>query len=73
MSTTLTAEELTEAFGYLDELRQSGRCNMFGASSYLRAEKLWDVRKAREATLLWMETFSNDLTLEERVDKALNK
>lgn len=62
-----------EAFEYLDELRESGRTNMFGASQYVERELGWERKLAREVTLLWMQSFSGDLTAEERVDNVLNK
>jgi len=44
---------------YLDELRESGITNMFGASSYLVDE--FDMCKAesREVLAYWMDTFSD--------------
>ncbi len=68
----LDRDALFEAFEYLDELRESGRTNMFGASNYIISELGWDRNEAREATTLWMETFSN-ASVEERVGMALAK
>lgn len=54
MSQTPTQEQLE----YLDELRESGATNMFGAAPYV--ETAFDVSR-REATailMVWMETFS---------------
>jgi len=47
-----------EVFLYLDELRESGVTNMFGAGPYLQVQ--FDVKRAEAMTLLseWMETFS---------------
>ena len=68
--TELQAGELFEAFEYLDELRESGRTNMFAAASFLENEMCWDRREAREAVRLWMDTFGHDASLEQRVAKA---
>ena len=50
----VTEEHLT----FLDELRESGETNMFGAPAYL--EQVFDVTKkeARDITSYWMATFS---------------
>ena len=40
---------------YLDNLRESGQTNMFGAGSYL--EKKFKMDKARKVLVYWMETF----------------
>ena len=46
-----------EHLTYLDDLRDSGACNMFGAGGYLQDEfglNRWD---ARTITTYWMKTF----------------
>ncbi len=43
---------------YLDELRESGVTNMFGAGIYLQEEFGLDRREAREVLAEWMNTFS---------------
>jgi len=43
---------------YLDNLRESGVTNMFGASSYLVDEFGMSNREASEVLLYWMRTFS---------------
>jgi len=45
-------------FEYLDELRESGVTNMFGAGVYLQEEFDLDKREARKILAEWMETFS---------------
>jgi hypothetical protein len=67
-----THDELTEAFEYLDDLRESGVTNMFGASSYVVSVLGWPRTEARSATQLWMQTFSNK-TVSDRVEEALAK
>jgi hypothetical protein len=69
--TELTKEELTEAFEYLDELRESGRTNMFGAPAYVEDELGWSESEAREATKFWMATFDRKSSVEDRVKNAL--
>ena len=54
---TVTDEEL-EAFTYLDELRESGETNMFGAAPYLQSELGWSKREAETLTSRWMKEFS---------------
>ena len=45
-------------FKYLDELRESGETNMFGASSYLMNEfPELDENSARTILIDWMNTF----------------
>lgn len=67
----LNREELTEAFEYLDELRESGRTNMLGAAEYVVDELGWERAEAPEATSLWMKTFDGESTVEDRVNVAL--
>lgn len=70
-STTKTRPEyITDAhLEFLDDLRESGDTNMFGAAPYLVAEfpELADGKasfnspqKAREILGYWMETFGNE-------------
>ncbi len=49
-------EEMLE---FLDDLRESGVTNMFGAASYIKVEypELND-KQCREALMYWMKTFS---------------
>ena len=47
-----------EYFIYLDELRESGETNMYGAGAYLQAEYGLDKDTARKVLTKWMETFS---------------
>ena len=46
-----------EVFEYLDELRESGATNMFGASKYLIAEFAFTKQEAREWLKQWMEEY----------------
>jgi hypothetical protein len=47
-----------EHLDYLDGLRESGACNMFGASSYLVEEFDLDKKEARVVLQYWMDSFS---------------
>ena len=51
-------ETTLDHFEYLDELRESGVTNMYGAGSYLADEFGLERRKAREVLSEWMRTFS---------------
>lgn len=54
--TTLKHDE--EYYEYLDQLRESGITNMFGAAPYLREEfPDLDRQMAKEIVLDWMHTF----------------
>ena len=45
-------------FTYLDELRESGIVNMFGAAPYLEAEFGLDAHTARRYLTQWMQSFA---------------
>jgi hypothetical protein len=47
-----------EYFAYLDELRESGQINMFGAVPYLQDVFGMNRYDARKILLEWMNTFS---------------
>lgn len=49
-----------EYFEYLDHLRESGVCNMFGAGSYLEKEFDLDKKDARKVLVSWIEGFEKD-------------
>ena len=57
MTTKFTEKEI-EYFEYLDELRESGETNMFGAGAYLRREFGLEKKESHEILAKWMETFS---------------
>jgi len=56
-----------EHLDYLDELRESGITNMFGAASFLKAE-FPDLAedKAKKVLAYWMKTFSERRDLREK-------
>jgi len=49
-----------EHLEYLDDLRESGITNMFGASPYVKAEFDLDDRTARKILTYWMQSFGNE-------------
>lgn len=49
-----------EHLKYLDELRESGETNMYGAGSYLRNEFVISKAEASHILSYWMETFGED-------------
>lgn len=51
------AEDVDRFFLFLDEVRESGAINMFGAAVPLGEEFELDVRDAREVLGEWMRTF----------------
>lgn len=46
-----------EIFEYLDELRESGQTNMFGAGPYVQRRFGLDRNEARAVVLAWMKQF----------------
>ena len=50
--------EWQKYYDYLDELRESGVTNMFGAGPYLQHEFDVDKKEAKEIVLTWMKEFS---------------
>jgi len=52
-------EELEEMYEYLDDLRESGSTNMFGAAPYLQEEFDLDKPTARLVLSQWMGSFTD--------------
>ena len=52
-----TNVELEEAFEFLEELRESGVTNMYGAAPYVAAEFHISNSEAREILGKWMESY----------------
>ena len=50
-------EEWYEYYVYLEELRQSGVTNMFGAAPYLQEEFDLSRKEAREILINWMNNY----------------
>jgi len=59
--------EFEEYFDYLDDLRESGVTNMFGASPYLVEEFGVDRSTAQRILIEWMRTFNERHPEEEEV------
>lgn len=64
-----SAAQLADYFEYLDELRESGETNMFGAVPYLIAEYDLGRNDASAVLQAWMKTFSDSLS---PADRAMN-
>lgn len=47
---------MSQYFDYLEDLRESGETNMWGASTYLEAEFGLDAREAKDILLAWIKT-----------------
>lgn len=52
------SDETKEHYEFLDELRESGATNMFGAGPYLQDEFGMNRREAGKVVVAWMESFS---------------
>ena len=60
-STTIRPRFVTdEHLVYLDELRESGETNMFGAGSYIEDEFALSRQEARHILTYWMKTFGEN-------------
>ena len=46
-------------FDFIDELRESGVTNMFGAVPYLMDEFILDNEEAKDILVRWMESFND--------------
>ena len=65
MSNSTYNEEWIEYYEYLEDLRQSGITNMFGAAPYLQEDFGLDRREARKVLSSWMTHY--DALLEDGV------
>lgn len=63
--------DLTEAFEYLDGLRDSGATNMYAGSSYLERDMSLPREDARKVLSAWMATFDPEKSAETRATAAL--
>jgi hypothetical protein len=64
--------DLTGYFEFLDELRESGKTNMFGAARFLADHFTgMSLVEARTVLVAWQDTFSTTLPAEDRADAAL--
>jgi len=53
-------QEVIEMFNYLNDLRDSGETNMYGASPYVQEEFGVDRAMAKAVTIAWMKSFTED-------------
>ena len=58
----MTTKEITKVFIFLDNLRESGITNMFGARPYVIAEFGYSKDKAGKVLTEWMRTFGGGTT-----------
>ena len=59
MTTEIKPDYLTQnMLEFLDELRESGVTNMFGAAPYVQEEFDLDKNQSKEVLSYWMHTFS---------------
>ena len=65
-----TAEDLTAYFEYLDDLRESGVTNMYGAGRYLESDFGMERKTASDVLGMWMKTFDGEQSASERAAKA---
>lgn len=63
-------DQLLEGFQYLDELRESGVTNMFGAPTYMERELGYERQEAVNVWTAWKDTFDGR-TVEQRVDQFI--
>jgi len=57
---SMTKVEKANVFRYLDDLRESGEINMFGAGSYVKAEFAISKYEARDLVKEWMQCFEKE-------------
>lgn len=53
----LTEDVVEEYMDFLDFIRESGMCNMYGAGVYLQEEFDLSKKDAREILIHWMNTY----------------
>jgi hypothetical protein len=68
----LDTDVIEGMFGYLDDLREGGITNMYGARAYLAQEYPEHAEYAGAALSAWMSTFSRDKTAFERALEAID-
>ncbi len=69
-------DQLVEAFAYLDDLRDSGAVNMFGASKYVAEDLGHEKSTARSLVTMWMKSYDGASSVEARAmsfEKELRK
>lgn len=66
----MNADTLTDAFKFLDRLRDGGSVNMWGATPYVKSALDLSEEDARSAHSKWMDTFDGR-SVKDRVAAAL--
>ena len=66
-------ENLGEAFEYLDELRASGKTNMYGVRPYVARAMGYPGGVAGDVLVAWMESFSHEISAADRAAAILAK
>lgn len=72
MANEFDRETLLEAFVFLNDLRESGRVNMFYGAKIMEDELFYDNLKARKLFLIWTNEFDGSSS-DELVDRYLTK
>jgi hypothetical protein len=67
-SDPVTLYDMVEYFEFLDQLRESGDTNMYGAEPYLQEEFDLDREKARDVVLKWMRSYKHDVPAAKRAE-----
>jgi hypothetical protein len=63
-NTRLATEQEVEVLTFLNELRESGEINMFGAAPYIQDIYEVDSREAKRLLVLWMNNFNEEANYE---------
>ena len=73
MTTRFLPEEYGNFFEYLDNLRESGGTNMFGAGPFLQSRFDLERDDAKHVLLTWMKTFSKNALPSDRARATYEK
>ena len=65
-------EQFVEAFEFLDDLRESGAVNMFGATTYVVDDLGHDKKTARNLVTAWMKSYDGVSSVEDRAKSFEN-
>ncbi len=64
---------VTKYFSYLDDLRESGITNMYGACPYLARAMHLKNNEANKILQVWMRSFSHEKTAAERAQSIIKE
>lgn len=73
MHADCNSDEATEYFEFLDDLRASGKVNMFAARPYLMEAFGLDGDLAASVISAWMETFDRVVPAQDRAEQAFRR